>query len=51
MEGELAGIERPEDYYYRVSVLDYGLMHAKMQREWIQNIMERKRLNHVNPDK
>ncbi|WP_084065357.1 PadR family transcriptional regulator [Paenibacillus stellifer] len=51
VESELAGIERPEDYYYRVSVLDYGLMHAKMQREWIQNIMERKSLNHVNPDK
>ncbi|MBY9080038.1 PadR family transcriptional regulator [Paenibacillus sp. HN-1] len=51
VEGELAGIEHPEDYYYRVSVLEYGLMHAKMQRQWIQDIMERKSLNHVNSGK
>ncbi|QWU16609.1 DNA-binding transcriptional regulator, PadR family [Paenibacillus sophorae] len=49
VEGELAGIERPEDYYYRVSVLGYGLSHARMQKQWIKDIMERKDLGHVKP--
>lgn len=51
VESELAGIERPEDYNYRVSVLEYGLMHAKMLRQWLQDIMERKSLNRVHYEK
>lgn len=46
---ELAGIEHPEDYYYRVSVLGYGLSHIRMQKQWIKDIMERKDLGHVKP--
>ncbi|MGG3510231.1 PadR family transcriptional regulator [Paenibacillus lautus] len=48
--GELAEIEHPENYYYRVSVLDYGLNHFQMERQWLKDIMERKDLNHVKPE-
>ncbi|MGG3283202.1 helix-turn-helix transcriptional regulator [Paenibacillus solani] len=47
--GELAEIEHPENYYYRVSVLSYGLNHLQMERQWLKDIMERKELNHVKP--
>lgn len=47
--GELAEIEHPENYYYRVSVLEYGLNHLQMERRWLKDIMERKELNHVKP--
>lgn len=47
--GELAEIEHPENYYYRVSVLEYGLNHLQMERQWLKDIMERKELNHVKP--
>ncbi|MGG4341990.1 PadR family transcriptional regulator [Paenibacillus lautus] len=48
--GELAEIEHPENYYYRVSVLAYGLNHFQMERQWLKDIMERKDLNHVKPE-
>ncbi|WP_379128092.1 PadR family transcriptional regulator [Paenibacillus sp. sgz500958] len=49
VDGELAGIPQPENYYYRVSVLGYGLKHYQMEKQWITDIQERKNLNHVNP--
>lgn len=48
VSGELKQIENPEQYYYRVSVLSYGLRHFQMNKKWIQNIKERKDLNHDN---
>jgi DNA-binding PadR family transcriptional regulator len=47
--GELAELPNPEDYYYRVSVLAYGLNHFQMEKQWLKDIMERKALNHVEP--
>ncbi|WP_169834476.1 PadR family transcriptional regulator [Paenibacillus donghaensis] len=47
--GELAEIEHPENYYYRVSVLAYGLSHVQMEKQWLTDIKERKNLNHVEP--
>jgi DNA-binding PadR family transcriptional regulator len=47
--GELAELPQPENYYYRVSVLSYGLSHFKTEKQWIKDIQERKNLNHVNP--
>ncbi|GGF65013.1 PadR family transcriptional regulator [Paenibacillus albidus] len=44
--GELAEIPNPEDYYYRVSVLTYGLNHFEMEKQWLKAIKERKNLNH-----
>ena len=43
--GELAEIENPQDYYYRVSVLGYGLQHYEMEQKWIAQIKERMNLN------
>ncbi|WNS46126.1 helix-turn-helix transcriptional regulator [Paenibacillus sp. MMS20-IR301] len=48
VEGELATIPNPEDYYYRVSVLSYGLQHFRMEQQWLRDIKERKNLNHDN---
>lgn len=43
--GELAQIDNPEDYYYRVSVLTYGLKHYEMEQKWIAQIRERMNLH------
>lgn len=47
--GELAELPHPEHYYYRVSVLSYGLAHYLMEQEWIRNIKERVNLQHDKP--
>lgn len=39
--GELEHIEQPENYYYRVSVLTYGLHYFGMEKEWMQVIKQR----------
>lgn len=44
---ELKTIDNPENYYYRVSVLTYGLMYFNMERQWITDIKESNDLNHV----
>ncbi|MGF7048179.1 DNA-binding PadR family transcriptional regulator [Paenibacillus sp. DS2015] len=49
--GELTEVEHPENYYYRVSVLAYGLNHSNMEKQWIKDIKERKELNHDNFNK
>ena len=33
--GELEQIDNPDDYYYRISVLSYGLKHYEMEQKWI----------------
>lgn len=38
---ELAALPNPQDYYYRVSVLSYGVDYFKMEQQWIQAIKER----------
>ncbi|SFF41953.1 DNA-binding transcriptional regulator, PadR family [Paenibacillus algorifonticola] len=43
--GELKEVPNPENYYYRVSVLSYGLDYFLMEQKWIQAIKERKNLN------
>lgn len=43
--GELEQVDNPEDYYYRVSVLSYGLKHYEMEQQWIAQIKERMNLN------
>lgn len=48
--GELKEVEQPENYYYRVSVLSYGLKYFSMEKQWIKEIKERKELDHVNPN-
>ncbi|MFC3749326.1 PadR family transcriptional regulator [Paenibacillus sp. GCM10012306] len=45
--GELDELPNPEDYYYRVSVLAYGLNHFQMEKQWLKDIMERKALHDV----
>jgi DNA-binding PadR family transcriptional regulator len=49
--GELTEVDHPENYYYRVSVLAYGLNHFQMEKQWLRDIKERKDLNHVDPEK
>ncbi|RJG22651.1 PadR family transcriptional regulator [Paenibacillus thiaminolyticus] len=39
--GELEHIEHPENYYYRVSVLTYGLHYFGMEKQWMQVIKQR----------
>ncbi|CAH8717539.1 PadR family transcriptional regulator [Paenibacillus thiaminolyticus] len=39
--GELEYIEQPENYYYRVSVLTYGLHYFGMEKQWMQVIKQR----------
>lgn len=46
---ELAELPQPDNYYYRVSVLSYGLAHYIMEQEWIRNIKERMNLQHDKP--
>jgi DNA-binding PadR family transcriptional regulator len=48
--GELQNVANPENYYYRVSVLTYGLNFFNMEKQWIQAIQERNDLNHVKPN-
>lgn len=43
--GELAEAPNPDDHYYRVSVLTYGLKYMNMQKNWIHQINERNDLN------
>ncbi|MNO96842.1 Transcriptional regulator PadR-like family protein [compost metagenome] len=50
VSGELQNVPNPENYYYRVSVLTYGLNFFNMEKQWIQAIQERNDLNHVNPN-
>jgi DNA-binding PadR family transcriptional regulator len=38
---ELAQLENPQQHYYRVSVLSYGLHHFRMEKAWVQTIKER----------
>ncbi|MNS08139.1 Transcriptional regulator PadR-like family protein [compost metagenome] len=45
---ELQGLENPEDHYYRVSMLNYGLKYLNMKEQWIRDIKERNDLNHDN---
>lgn len=46
VDGELKQVENPQDHYYRVSVLSYGLEHFRTNRQWINNIKQRNDLNH-----
>lgn len=39
--GELEHIEHPENYYYRVSVLSYGLHYFGMEKQWMNVIKQR----------
>lgn len=36
---ELAQLENRDDYYYRVSVMHYGLQFFRMEQEWIRKIL------------
>lgn len=38
---ELAGLENKDDYYYRVSVMHYGLDFFKMENEWFKKISDK----------
>jgi DNA-binding PadR family transcriptional regulator len=38
---EIAQIENPEQYYYRISVLPYGLQHYEMELNWVRTIKAR----------
>lgn len=49
--GELERIDRPEDYYFRVSVLTYGLNFFNMVNQWIHAIKERKEWDDVGRNK
>lgn len=48
---ELEQIDRPEDYYFRISVLSYGLHYFHMVKQWIHTIKERKDWNDVGRNK
>ncbi|TYP68078.1 virulence activator alpha [Paenibacillus methanolicus] len=37
---ELAALPNPRDYYYRVSVLSYGIDYFEMEQQWIRSIKE-----------
>lgn len=39
---ELAQISDPQQYYYRLSVLQYGLHYFEMEGNWVDDIMEGK---------
>ncbi|MFB9325086.1 PadR family transcriptional regulator [Paenibacillus aurantiacus] len=45
---ELAALPNPGDYYYRVSVLSYGVDYFEMEQQWIRSIKERMN-RHDNP--
>jgi DNA-binding PadR family transcriptional regulator len=38
---ELSQIPNPEDFYYRLSVLQYGIRFFDMQTKWLEHIMEK----------
>ena len=42
--GELAELTNPQDFYYRLSVLQYGIRHFEMELNWLEDIMRRKDL-------
>lgn len=41
VKGQIAQIPNPQDYFYRVSVLSYGLSYFEMVQQWIKTIKER----------
>lgn len=41
VSGELERIENKEDYYYRLSVMDYGIQFFKMENHWLEMIKNR----------
>lgn len=41
---ELSELPNPQDFYYRLSVLKYGIRHFEMELEWLGDIIERKKL-------
>lgn len=45
---EIEQLEEPQNYYFRVSVLQYGLNYYVMVQQWLHSIKERKELDHVN---
>lgn len=38
---ELDQIENPDQYYYRISVLPYGMQHYEMELNWVRTIKAR----------
>lgn len=42
--GELAELTNPQDFYYRLSVLQYGIRHFEMELEWLEDIIRRKNI-------
>ena len=40
--GELEEITNPQDFYYRLSVLQYGVRHFEMELDWLEDIIRRK---------
>ncbi|MCE5170870.1 PadR family transcriptional regulator [Paenibacillus profundus] len=42
---ELTQLSNPQQYYYRLSVLQYGLHYFEMENSWVEDIMERKNRN------
>ncbi|MBE1553175.1 PadR family transcriptional regulator [Sporosarcina limicola] len=39
---EVTALTNPEDFYYRISVLRYGVRHLEMELDWLEEIIERK---------
>ena len=39
---ELTQIPNPEDFYFRLSVLQYGIQFFNMQVKWLEHIMEKR---------
>ncbi len=40
--GELAELTNPQDFYYRLSMLQYGVRHFEMELDWLEDIIRRK---------
>lgn len=52
--GELAEIPNPENYYYRVSALSYGMLFFNMEKQFIDQLKKgadprHARINHIEP--
>lgn len=39
---ELAEVTNPRDFFYRLSVLEYGVRHFEMELDWLEDIIRRK---------
>ncbi|MCR2807898.1 PadR family transcriptional regulator [Paenibacillus soyae] len=42
VSGQLAQLENKDDYYYRVSVMHYGLRFYQMEKAWLEQIIEKR---------